>query len=109
MSSTGSSSWWQLTPRGNNRDLKRVACLPVPMGGLSVSSTFSGNVLRNGRHRDLLRWEKAERSCHLKEWLRDLLQKEDDKCTGSKPQKGKSLGIEDGVAWPPIPFSSFFL
>lgn len=46
MSSTGSSSWWQPTPLGNNRDPKRVACLPVLMGGLSVSSPFSGNVLR---------------------------------------------------------------
>lgn len=75
MSSTGSSSWWQPTPLGNNRDPKRVACLPVLMGGLSVSSPFSGNVLRDGRPRDLPRWRKAERSCHLKEWLRDLLQK----------------------------------
>lgn len=108
MSSTGSSSWWQPTPLGNNRDPKRVACLPVLMGGLSVSSPFSGNVLRDGRPRDLPRWGKAERSCHLKEWLRDLLQKE-EKCTGSEPQKGKSLGIEGGIAWPPIPFSSFFL
>lgn len=108
MSSTRSSSWWQPTPCENDRDLKRVACLPVLMGALSVSSTFSGNGLRDGRHRDLLRWGKAERSCHLKEWLRDLLQKE-DKCTGSEPQKGKSLGIEGGIAWPPTPFLSFFL